>query len=229
MLKETITFKDFAGKEHTEDHYFHLSKAEITLMTIGQQGGLEWYIDRLTRENNNSKIVELFKEIIDASYGIRVPGDERQFIKTPEALQAFKSTDAYSELIMKLFSSPTYAADFIRGLMPEDVQAMAREQEAKPGFRPGFDSDYRPGQHAAEPSAQPQETTPRFSEQVQPTPPASPTIDAPTSVPTQTVFQEPATIVTPENMLPAESQYQFPAGQPFPGLQAPRTPDQNQQ
>mgnify|MGYP001145356686 CR=1 FL=1 len=40
MLKETIKFTDFNGVERTEDHYFHLSKAEAMEMEMSTSGGL---------------------------------------------------------------------------------------------------------------------------------------------------------------------------------------------
>lgn len=174
MLKKTITFKGFDGKEYTEDFYFHLSKADLVMMNIKVTGGLEFYIDRLTRESDNAKILEIFEEIIEKSYGVKIPGD-KSFEKTPQALLAFKSTDAYSELIMELFQNPQAAIDFIRGLMPDDVQAAAAEASAVPGFRPGFDPSQRPGQF----SAQPEETTPQHTQQVQPDPQTTPIPPAP--------------------------------------------------
>ena len=39
MLKETITYTDYNGVERTEDHYFNLSKAELTEMELSAHGG----------------------------------------------------------------------------------------------------------------------------------------------------------------------------------------------
>ena len=38
MHKETITYVDFNGTERTEDHYFNLSKTEITELEVSMPG-----------------------------------------------------------------------------------------------------------------------------------------------------------------------------------------------
>ena len=45
MIKKTIKYVDFNGVERTEDHYFNLTKAEITEMQLGVKGGLDKYIE----------------------------------------------------------------------------------------------------------------------------------------------------------------------------------------
>lgn len=44
MHKETITYVDFNGTERTEDHYFNLSKTEITELEVSMPGGLAEYL-----------------------------------------------------------------------------------------------------------------------------------------------------------------------------------------
>ena len=40
MLKKTITYTDYDGRERTEDFYFNLNKAELTEMELSVKGGL---------------------------------------------------------------------------------------------------------------------------------------------------------------------------------------------
>ncbi len=40
MLKKTITYEDFDGNQVTEDHFFHLSKADLVEMEVSQKGGM---------------------------------------------------------------------------------------------------------------------------------------------------------------------------------------------
>ena len=83
MLKETIKFTDYNGVERTEDHYFHLSKAEAMEMEMSTSGGLSEMIRKIVAAQDTPAIIKIFKEIILKSYGQKSP-DGRQFIKSPE-------------------------------------------------------------------------------------------------------------------------------------------------
>ena len=64
MLKKTITYTDYDGNERTEDHWFNLSKAECMEMELSTNGGMENLIKRIISEQDNEKIVKIFKDII---------------------------------------------------------------------------------------------------------------------------------------------------------------------
>ena len=50
MLKKTIKYPDYNGKEREEDFYFNLNKAELTEMEFSQDGGLTSLIERVVKE-----------------------------------------------------------------------------------------------------------------------------------------------------------------------------------
>lgn len=118
MLKETITYFDFDGNERTENFYFNLTKAECMEMELGTAGGMQQMIERIISEKDNKKIVEIFKDIILRSYGEKSL-DGKHFYKSPEISAGFASTEAYSELFMKLATDSEAAARFINGVVPE--------------------------------------------------------------------------------------------------------------
>lgn len=119
MIKKSIKFIDLDGNEKTEEAMFHLSKAELLALEAHTEGGLKEYITRLTKENNVSKIFDLFTEIITMSYGKR-SDDGLVFDKTPEATHRFVHSEAYSELLVELLD-PEKASEFINGILPKDV------------------------------------------------------------------------------------------------------------
>lgn len=128
MLKKTIEWTDYDGNERKEDFYFNLTKAEITELNLGQKGGLEKLINNIVAAQDTAKIVEIFKDIIYKSYGVK-SDDGRRFIKTPEVKQEFIETEAYSILFMELATDADAAAKFINGIVPQDLAEEAAKQE----------------------------------------------------------------------------------------------------
>ena len=117
MIKKTIKFVDYNGNEREEDFYFNLTKAELTEMELSTEGGMEQLIRKIVSEQDNKKIVEMFKKIILKSYGEKSP-DGRRFIKSQELSDAFAQTEAYSELFMELATDADAAAAFVNGVVP---------------------------------------------------------------------------------------------------------------
>lgn len=118
MLKKTITYVDYDGNTRTEDHYFNLTKAEITEMQVSVDGGLTKMIERIIAAKDAKQIVAIFKDIILRSYGEK-SADGRRFIKSPELSEAFSQTEAYVQLFEELSSDADAAAAFVNGIIPK--------------------------------------------------------------------------------------------------------------
>ena len=116
MYKETIKYLDFNGVEREEDFYFHMTKAEVIKYAVSENGGLEAVIDELIKTNDVWKALGLFERLIRMGYGKRSV-DGRYFTKSPEAIEQFISSEAYSNLFMKFFENPNYAAEFVNGII----------------------------------------------------------------------------------------------------------------
>lgn len=131
MIKRTIEYIDYDGIERKEDFYFNLTKAEIMEMEM-RANGMEKYIQAAIDAKNANILVDIFKKLIDESYGVKT-ADGRGFKKSPEILADFKSTEAYSELFMKLASDDVYAAEFVNGIFPanmkDDIEKMYKNAE----------------------------------------------------------------------------------------------------
>ena len=133
MLKKTMTYVDYDGNERTEDFYFNLTKAELMEMTLSTSGGLDKYIERITKTQDTVKLIELFKEIIHKSYGIK-SDDGKRFIKNKEILEEFTQTEAYSDLFTSLATDDKEAANFVNGIMPKELlEAAKKEMEGSKG------------------------------------------------------------------------------------------------
>ena len=126
MIKKTITYNDYDGNERTEDYYFNMSKPELLEWQSSETGGLEKRIDKITKEQNINKIIELMKEIIQKSYGVK-SDDGKRFIKNQEVLDEFMQSEAYSELFMELATDADAASEFINGILPKGLAEEAQK------------------------------------------------------------------------------------------------------
>lgn len=127
MRKETITYTDYNGNKRTEDYYFNLSKAELMEMEMGTTGGFAEMLQRVIAAQDQPSLIKIFKELILNSYGVKSP-DGKRFEKNETIRKEFESTEAYSELFMKLATDADAASKFVNGVVPAD---MAKEADAK--------------------------------------------------------------------------------------------------
>ena len=140
MHKRPITYKDFEGKEVTEEYYFSLTQAEILEIQASVKGGL---VNRLTyaiKDEDPHTVMKLLREVILKSVGEKTP-DGRYFVKFKivdgvkvSVADLFEPTPAYSALFMELLSSNDAADDFMRKIIPADLAAELPEntQDALP-------------------------------------------------------------------------------------------------
>lgn len=146
MLKKTITYEDFNGNEVTEDYYFHLTKADLIEMEMSQKGGLHEYLQKIVESEDGKAIIATFKELILVAYGQRSE-DGKRFIKTPELRNEFQSTEAYSSLFMELCTDTDAAADFVNGVVPQNLDKeierlkAAENGESSPASQNVFESN----------------------------------------------------------------------------------------
>lgn len=124
MLSKIIKYTDYNGVEREEKFLFNLSKAELMEMEMGTTGGLAESITKIIAAQDTPSIIKVFKELLLKAYGEKSP-DGKRFIKTGPDGQplsiAFSQTEAYSILFMELASDATAAANFIKGIIPADI------------------------------------------------------------------------------------------------------------
>ena len=130
MLKKIITYTDYNGVERTEPFYFNLSKAELMEMELGVTGGMTEMLDKIIAAKDAPSLMKTFKEMIMKSYGIK-SDDGKRLIKSEELSIAFTQTEAYSVLFMELITDDKAAADFVNGIIPNEIQAEVVAQTAQ--------------------------------------------------------------------------------------------------
>lgn len=112
--------------------YFNLTAAEaIRLETDWYEfGGVEGRYDMLSTGDDVKFIRETIEELIYRAYGERV-GDELE--KSQSLIDRFKSSEAYSILLMGLLTSDEEKYDanaFFKGIMPKNVDLKNPEKTA---------------------------------------------------------------------------------------------------
>lgn len=146
MYTKTINYVDFNGNKRTEDFYFHLTKAEVIMwMTTDKEYTLDKVVHQLIEQSNGQKVMEIFKDLIIRSYGVKSL-DGKRFTKSQEVKDAFVESEAYSTLFMELISDAKAASEFINNIMPKDLMDQVNAEILKhPDGIPDELRDYLPG------------------------------------------------------------------------------------
>lgn len=118
MIKKPIKFTDYNGNAHNEEYNFNLNRAEILEMEAEYKGGLEAYINRISKEEDNKKLFAFFKDLVLKSYG-KKSDDGRRFEKSEALRTEFEQTEAYVELVLELVGNADAAAEFMNGIIPQ--------------------------------------------------------------------------------------------------------------
>lgn len=136
MIKKTIKFENYNGEEETEDFYFNLSKGELVKMQMAaidqHTESFQDKLEKIGKHLNGKALIEVVDEIIDSSYGVRST-DGKNFDKVQNGVKLvenFKSTGAYSELIVELCTDAKATADFMNGLVPASLRNEVNKEVA---------------------------------------------------------------------------------------------------
>lgn len=119
MLKKTVTYIDFDGNERTEDFFFNLTEQEIAEMELSTEGGLGNFINKAVAAKSQVELIELFKKLILAAYGVK-SADGRRFVKNDAVREDFMSTQAFSDIYMELVQDADKASAFFNGIVPKE-------------------------------------------------------------------------------------------------------------
>ena len=133
MIKKTLTFKNFRKETETEDFYFNMSEGELTLMHIRaidqKNESFSDKLDKISKGLQGAELADVIEDLVLRSYGVKT-SDGKRFRKNPEILEEFTSSNAYSTLITELFSIEGSLAEFINGVVPDDL-VKSSEQAAQ--------------------------------------------------------------------------------------------------
>lgn len=138
MLKRPIKYTDFNGNEITEDFYFNLTKAEVVKMQLSIDEGLAEMLQRIVQTEDKPALIREFENILLMSYGVKSE-DGKRFVKNDELRADFLNSAAYDQLFTELITNEQVIADFILGVLPNDMKALVQgnsDQDKPTGIPP---------------------------------------------------------------------------------------------
>ena len=124
MITKTIKYTDYNGVEREEKFLFNLTKAELMEMEMSTTGGLAETIQKIVETQDAPAIIKIFKDLVLKAYGEK-SADGKRFVKVDtngvRLSTYFAETEAYSQLFMELATDADAAANFIKGVIPADI------------------------------------------------------------------------------------------------------------
>ena len=133
MIKKTVTYTDFDGNSRTDELYFNLTKLEAMEFALGLPDGMtEDFSGELTEANAEKfgqkfadrlgaeGILNFVKSLVLKSYG-KKSKDGKTIDKSPEVIKEFVGSNAFSDFMIELMTSDTAAAEFVNGVIPEEL------------------------------------------------------------------------------------------------------------
>lgn len=136
MLRKIIKYTNpFTDEEVSEEHYFHISKADLVEMEMEEHNatyekdgetltGMQAKLQRIIDSEDGKAILGEFKDIIRRAYGKK---DGNRFLKSPGIWEEFSSSEAYSQLIFDLCTDADIAGEFVTGIIPKNIDQIAGE------------------------------------------------------------------------------------------------------
>ena len=122
MLRKRIKYVDYDDLQREEDFYFNLTESELIEWEASEKGGMDKLVKRIIDEEDQTRLIPLFKEMILKSYGIKSP-DGKRFEKSPEISKAFVECPAYNVLFLELTHNAQAAANFVNGIVPKKLDS----------------------------------------------------------------------------------------------------------
>lgn len=137
MIKRTINYKDFDGKDRVEDAYFNLTKSEMIEFALDLPENVSDTVNDNPKDIDvnvaASKISDMLgkkgvynfiKDLILKSYGVR-KDEGRRFAKVddngrPLSIE-FSQTMAFETIMEEFRTNDIEAAKFIQALIPGDI------------------------------------------------------------------------------------------------------------
>lgn len=135
MLKQTIKFTDYEGRDREITEYFHLNEAEIVEMQAKSENGIQTDMQDAILSNDAGRVLDFIKMLVHKSYG-KKSQDGINFDKSPEILQKFVSSAYYSDFLLGLIQDDgKRGQEFVQGIMPAKLvkRAMAQVQGQEGG------------------------------------------------------------------------------------------------
>lgn len=128
MLKIDIAYKDLDDNDAMETCYFNISMPE--LVELGED--LSEKLTKVVAQGTGKQIMSAFQHLISLTYGERSE-DNKRFSKNALLTADFMTSPVYEALFMRLLTEPGFAAEFITGVFPKNLQEKAEKLVAGVG------------------------------------------------------------------------------------------------
>ena len=129
MLKQTVEYKDYNGATRRDTLYFNLTEFELIEIQTESERGIEVDLKEAIENEDTKGILKFVKILVTNGYGVK-SSDGRFFEKSPEILNRFVSSAAYSPFIMDLFTDiQGKMVPFINGIMPQGLIERAEQMK----------------------------------------------------------------------------------------------------
>lgn len=133
MLKQTVEYKDYNGATRRDTLYFNLTEFELIEIQTESERGIEVDLKEAIENEDTKGILKFVKILVTNGYGVK-SSDGRFFEKSPEILNRFVSSAAYSPFIMDLFTDiQGKMVPFINGIMPQGLIERAEQMKKASG------------------------------------------------------------------------------------------------
>lgn len=126
MLVKKIKFKDFFGNEREAEYYFHMSEADAYKLDLKTTGGLERKLKNMTEKQDVPAFAAMLDDLILKSYGY-ISDDGVSFVKDDAETKRFAESNAYSTLFKELVTNGDVCIEFIKGILPQNMQDRINE------------------------------------------------------------------------------------------------------
>lgn len=130
MIKKEVEFVNYNGDTVKQSFFFDLSEAEIAELQAKHDGKLTDILQSIIDAQDQSAIVEYFKEILIMSYGEKTV-DGKYFVKDESTKKHLIYSPAYSKIFMELATDADAGTAFVQGILPADLEKRVDELEAK--------------------------------------------------------------------------------------------------
>lgn len=135
MLKKNIQYTDFNGNKISEDHYFNLTKSELTEMEMSIQGGFSAHLEHVLNVRDMPALMDFFKLFIVKSYGEK-SADGKYFRKDANMAHDFICSAAYDALFNELLEvdgEQSNLLKFVAAVVPADMSKTILENATHVG------------------------------------------------------------------------------------------------
>jgi hypothetical protein len=176
VVKKTITYTSpFTDELVSEDHYFHISKADLIEMELEEHAttyekdgetltGMQAHLQKIVDSKEAPAVLAEFKAILRRAYGKKVG---ERFVKSEAIWQEFEGTEAYSELIFQLLTNADELGTFIANIIPHNLEAIAAEIAARGDAEAAGQSGSTPPEEVVDPTGFTKGDTPQVLTQAQ--------------------------------------------------------------